>query len=168
MPILLTFTFALIALLCWIFAMWGDSAARKIFVFGLVAVIIADLLGSLVGLLSPALSIGSGWWTIIKLVLLAPIIEEGVKAGAARSRAKPREIFALVSLFGIFELMLSKPLAMIGAQLWSDAFIALPALAMHLLTAAIYAYRFKGHIFVQLLVCVIIHAAFNAAVYWLL
>ena len=110
-------------------------------------------------------------WTMlgINLVLLAPLFEELAKALACHSLRQPVHRFALVCLFGIYELMLSKPFAMeqpFGIHGFFEALEAVPALLVHGLTAVIYAFYFPGERWRQLAICVFVHATNNALVFF--
>lgn len=165
MPVILTFGAGLLALSTWIYLRGFDRAARSILIIGLLYLLLADLIGATLSLIGPLALDGENEWSVLMLVLLVPLVEEGVKVRAAKSRTVPSETFALVSLFGIYELMLGKPFSMIGAQEWYEFLTAVPALVMHLVTASIYAFHFKGNHLLQFMTCFVVHAGFNALVF---
>lgn len=94
------------------------------------------------------------------------LFEEAIKVRAAKIETVGIRAFALVSLFGIFELALFKPLIIWGTKasgaeaFWIQTSL-LPALAMHVLTAAIYAFHFRDRPLMQFLICAAIHFSFN-------
>lgn len=96
------------------------------------------------------------------------IFEEAIKLRAAHLQACGIHTFALVSLYGIFDLALIKPVFMWGVSakgaeiFWLQASL-LPALAMHVLTAAIYAFHFRQKPMVQFAICAVIHLLFKIA-----
>ena len=165
MPVILTFGAGLLALSTWIYLRGFDRAARSILIIGLLYLLLADLLGATLSLIGSLGLSAENEWSVLTLVLLIPLVEEGVKVRAAKSRTFPSETFALVSLFGIYELMLGKPFSMIGAQEWYEFLTAIPAFAMHLVTASIYAYHFKGNHRLKFATCFVVHAGFNALVF---
>ena len=124
-----------------------------------IAAFMADFV--LVNLVSPAFLYLAG---MIGLVLF----EEVIKFRAARLRRSGIQAFALVSLFGIYELALIKPILMWGVSasgtelFWLQASL-LPAVALHVLTAAIYAFHFEQSPAKQFLACAGIHFLFNLA-----
>lgn len=100
--------------------------------------------------------------------------EEGLKAFASTREQNRVNKFWLVALFGIWELAVDKPfwgvalaqsgeswdrLAMVGL-LYATA---LPVL-MHVVTAAIYAFTFKGRLWAAFIASWIVHTAFNETV----
>jgi len=102
------------------------------------------------------------------------LIEEGLKANAARTERASMDKFWLVSLYGLWELAIAKPINGLGSHVelaeWGRweilglvAATALPAL-MHTVTAAIYAFHLKGRLWLQLLVAWALHVTFNEMV----
>lgn len=103
-------------------------------------------------------------WTLLLAFVVA---EELLKFLAARTQTTPKNAFAIVTLFGVYELMLSKPLTMLLQGNWYlgleiDTLFALPALALHGLTAGVYAFNSRHQPLRQLAVCILLHAAFNS------
>ena len=104
----------------------------------------------------------------------AVLIEECLKFYAARTEPRPRDRFALIALFGIWELMLAKSVGMLtGDRLpanWGrpEAIMLLLAamvpVLMHIVTAAIYAFRFRGRLWAAFVASWAVHTAFNEAV----
>ena len=164
---LITFLLGVVLLLIWLWPTGADATAisligKSIPYFVLLPFALSFLLGIVGGVLDiPERS----FW----LLVVAPIaLEEPIKFWAARSQPTGIRTFAFVALFGIWELMLFKPVhfSSVHALPWTAAIIhslALPAAAMHLFTAAIYAFHFRGRAWLQLLVCMTAHAAFNAS-----
>ena len=95
-------------------------------------------------------------------------VEEAIKFRAARLRKSGIQAFALVSLFGIYELALIKPVLMRGMNgsanemFWLQSSL-LPALSLHVLTAAIYAFHFRQRPATQFAICAGLHSLFNLA-----
>lgn len=96
------------------------------------------------------------------------LFEEAIKLKAAQLRRSGIQAFALVSLFGIFELAFFKSVLMWGVSasgtevFWLQISL-LPAVALHVLTAAIYAFHFRQRPATQFAICVGIHFVFNLA-----
>lgn len=115
-----------------------------------------------------------GRWIIAHLGLaLWTACEESLKALASTLERRSMDRFLLVSLFGIWELTLVKPLWILtsppiglGDGLVDDIdrlfAISLPVL-MHAVTASIYAFAFQRRIWCALLASWAIHMAFNGA-----
>lgn len=100
--------------------------------------------------------------------------EEGLKAFASTREQNQQDKFWLISLFGVWELALDKPvwgLVLANSGDISDRLslmgwvlaTALPVL-MHAVTAAIYAFALERRLWAALLMSWAIHAAFNASV----
>ena len=127
-------------------------------------------------------------WLFALPILVAPIswmqfplslwvlvaFEEGLKAFGAQREDRANDRFWLISLFGLWELTLDKPFYgwLMGDEIasWTRLQVsallfatALPVL-MHVVTAAIYAFRWQGRIWAAFLMCWAIHTAFNEAV----
>jgi hypothetical protein len=111
---------------------------------------------------------------VIVFILMLVLVEEFLKMSAARTEHRGFDKFALVMLFGIFELLLAKPVGpFFGGELlgeWSRWGLigatvgGLLALLMHSVTAAIYAYQFPERPFVAMLTCFAVHAIYNLVV----
>ena len=97
--------------------------------------------------------------------------EEALKAFASTREELPFNRFWLVSLFGVWELTLSKPFWAIALARTPSEFTradmaifvvgtALPAL-MHVVTAAVYAFRFRKNLWAAFIICFALHAAWN-------
>ena len=97
--------------------------------------------------------------------------EEGLKAFASTREQDPQDKFWLVTLFGVWELALAKPmwgLVLAASDQISDRLsliglvfaTALPVL-MHAVTAAIYASALERRLWAALLISWAVHAAFN-------
>jgi hypothetical protein len=104
-------------------------------------------------------------------------VEECLKATAAAAERNEADRFWLVALFGIWELMLVKPLWGFGhaglIQDWTQLELAglttagLITVLMHSITAEIYAFRFGGSIPAAFLASWALHCGFNLSVDWL-
>lgn len=111
----------------------------------------------------------SGYPVLNSWVMLLVFVfsEEILKILASRSQTNPTDSFAIVTLFGIYELLISKPFVMTFNGDWSiglntGALLALPSLAFHSLTAAIYAFVGRDKPVSQLATCIGLHTALNA------
>jgi hypothetical protein len=92
----------------------------------------------------------------------------------ATTEKEPLDRFWLISLFGIWELMLAKPFAALPTAAYFDewdraellglSLVASVAVLMHMVTAAIYAFYFRGRLWAALLASWIIHGIFNEIV----
>lgn len=122
---------------------------------------------------------------IVPIIVLAPLAvftfplamfvwvacEELVKAFASTRERLSYDRFYLVSLFGVWEMIASKPfwgvilartpdnLTRVDIMLLVSG-TALPIL-MHTITAAIYAFRFRGKLWAAFGTCLILHASWN-------
>jgi len=102
------------------------------------------------------------------------LIEELLKTAAAATERERMDRFSLVALFGVWELMLAKPLWGLNQaadlESWSNLQLAGLAAAgivtvlMHAVTAEIYAFRFAGRLGLALLVSWVVHTSFNEAI----
>ncbi|WP_156029664.1 hypothetical protein [Sphingomonas sp. URHD0057] len=159
---LMTFCAGLIVLLGWFYAMVDNPRAGAM-------IKTSFLLFALPILFVPGDTI------ISKLGMLALVAwEEILKAFASTREKEPLDRFRLVSLFGVWELVLDKPIwALLNSQSitgWSTPGIlvlvyatALPVL-MHTVTAAAYAFRFDRHLWAAFLFSFAVHSVFNATV----
>jgi hypothetical protein len=101
------------------------------------------------------------------------LLEECLKVYAARTEPHPRDRFALIALFGIWELMLAKSVNLVTGDRfpseWGRAEVitlliaAMVPVLMHVVTAAIYAFRFRGRLWAALVASWAVHTAFNEA-----
>ena len=113
---------------------------------------------------------------IIPFSIISVALEEVCKIALSRTCKDRDEAFALVGLFGIWEIVISKaPLTIWRSAEFSNfvmdnIFVILIMTAsvalMHFATAAIYAYFLKGKLIIQFLVCFIIHISVNTASYF--
>lgn len=101
-------------------------------------------------------------------------VEETLKTVAALTERDLRDRFRLISLFGIWEAMLAKPVwAIVNAQSfseWSDwgiVYITLTTtvvILMHAATAAIYSSASRKRVLFSFCVCYSIHLLYNTFV----
>jgi len=106
--------------------------------------------------------------------LFWPLVEEALKSAAAVTEKNPRDRFWLVTLFGVWELMLAKAVWGIThralLETWTDfqlvglAVAALLAVLMHAITAEIYAFRFTGRLTAAIAASWAVHASFNKSI----
>lgn len=102
------------------------------------------------------------------------IFEELLKLAATFRERNERNIFYTISLFGIWELILTKPIVALvvvkSTPHWSMAhsifFImsTLSAVGMHVLTAIIYGFLLRKSAFTAFLICCTIHYLYNSLV----
>jgi hypothetical protein len=127
-------------------------------------------------------------WLILLPMLLAPGplltfplgmwvgvgFEEGIKAFASTKEQQAKNKFWLVSLFGVWELALDKPiLGLVIAQsteswdrtslFWLLLAGTVPVL-LHAVTAAIYAFCFESRLWAAFITSWLIHTAYNESV----
>lgn len=165
---LFAFFMGLLALMVWLYATGADSLAMHFMWVGFLYILGVSILNAFLFLVLGHWGSGDGSWsTILGGVIFIPLIEELFKSRAARSRPIPIHSFALVCLFGIYELMLSKPFSMyemVGPVAFSESLDSLPALAIHTLTAVLYSFYFLDRRRFQFATCLAIHASFNGFV----
>lgn len=161
---LVTFLLGVTALLVWLHVLRFNPSTRTIMLSGLWYAFLASALLGLAVFFTAMVVRDPDATAFLSIIILAPLIEECIKVRAANSLDKSTQIFALISLLGIYELMLSKPLSMLDATHWSQALIGIPAVMMHMLTAAIYAFHFEGSRKEQFTISAAIHIVFNAIV----
>jgi hypothetical protein len=122
----------------------------------------------------PILLTPGGWLEVHVGMWALVAFEEGLKTFASTREQEHKDRFWLVSLFGIWELMLDKPFwGVVLAQPianWTRLEVsgllyatALPVL-MHTVTAATYAFAFKRRLWAAFLASWVIHLSFNEAV----
>lgn len=173
MAALITFSFGVLAFLAWLYA---SRRSRKRICFLKTAVLYFVGGGFLVAIPQIALEIATveAGDAIIRtgaLLISAAFFEELLKIMAARTQRLPQNIFAIVALFGIYELVASKPLMMIlendvGITSLSDALLPIPALFFHTFTAAIYAFVRPHQPLLQFILCFGLHIVMNLIVFW--
>ena len=105
------------------------------------------------------------------------LLEEGLKASARLAEPDRMNRFWLIMLFGIWELMLAKPLWGLANQelinTWSRVEIfglmlgGLIAVLMHSVTATIYAFRFQKSIGAAFVASWTLHVLYNEIVDWI-
>jgi len=86
MPVILTFAAGLLALSTWVYLKGFGRAARSLLIVGLLYLLLADLLGSGLNLVVSFALGAENDWPILAFVLVAPLVAEGVKVHAAKSR----------------------------------------------------------------------------------
>ena len=159
---LTTFLAGVLLLLGWLYATAGNARSGSI------------LKRSLVLLALPMIFTPGGWLLVHVGMWAAVAFEEGIKAFASTREQNRVDRFWLVSLFGIWELILDKPFwGLVLAQPiahWDRVEIiglvyatALPVL-MHTVTASIYAFAFEKRIWAAFIAAWTIHWTFNEAV----
>lgn len=170
---LMTFLIGFVLLCGWFLALGSDrralallqQAARLILLPLLFLAAFHILLGFLAGALAGLNPTKPHWLVPVAMGLVIPtVIEEAIKLRASRRLSNGNDVFVVVVLFGVFEIALLKPLNMIGTEvsLATQTFL-MPAVALHALTAAIYAYFLRDRPGVQFALCLGIHLAFNWA-----
>ena len=160
---LMTLAAGVLLLMAWFYATLGNPRARAMLKRSL-------LLFGLPLLFWPGpllLRLPFGVW-------IAAGCEEGLKAFASTREERPQDKFWFVALFGIWELILDKPIRGLvlahDAQIWSRLPMAglvyataLPVL-MHAVTAAIYAFAFRGRLWAAFIAAWVVHSIFNETV----
>lgn len=165
---LVTFLIGLVVLLVWLYPTGADKTALRLlgqsgWFFVLAPLVVVVPWSVLMVILGEPVWLP--WWLG---VLAWVLFEECLKLWASRSESSNIRAFALVSLFGIWELMLAKPIfwlfgASEGWALGAEVAMAVPAVFLHLLTAAIYGFHFRARPELQLALCSVAHFAFNIA-----
>lgn len=109
--------------------------------------------------------LGPAQTALLPLIAIV-VFEELIKLRASQLRESGIQVFAYVSLFGIFELTFFKFLYFWDVSgsatelIWAQL-SALPPVAMHTLTAAIYAFHCRQNPLRQFAICAVIHIVFN-------
>lgn len=173
MAALITFSFGVLALLAWLYA---TRRSRKRIRFLTTAALYFVGGGLLVAIPQIALEIatveaGNSITRAGVLLTSAAFFEELLKIMAARTQKTSQNVLAVVGLFGIYELVASKPLMMlwendVGITSLSDALLPIPALFFHILTAAIYAFVRPHQPLLQFILCFGLHIIMNLIVFW--
>jgi hypothetical protein len=166
----------LVSLLVWLLMVMDGGRAPGLLRKSVVFFLLPGSLMVVIPLLIPPFAVGPA--TFFGILAAAVLIEEFLKVSAARSEARPADKFALICLFGIFELMLAKPLGpLIAGGLfgeWSRLGIVgfaaggLLAMLMHTTTAALYAFRFTARPWLGLLSCFALHLIYNLLILFFL
>ena len=164
-----TFLIGTLSLLIWFFVTSADRTAMRLFWKAIVYFVLAPFLLVPFDLIIGGLGLShQSSWALFAMIVGTPLVEEALKLWASRTESEGARIFALVALFGVIELMLSKPLMMASTPDKATALInsieAVPALFLHLLTAAIYAFKWRTRRDRQFIACVCIHGSWNAVV----
>jgi hypothetical protein len=165
-----TFLIGALCLTVWLYLTDADATAIRILWTCLLYMLAAEMVGAILSI-TVDLAFPLNEWTLlgVNIVLLAPVFEELAKVLACRSLRAPLHRFALVFLFGIYELMLSKPFTMekpFSMHGFFESLEAVPALGVHGLTAVIYAFYFTGANWRQLTIGVAVHCANNALAFF--
>jgi hypothetical protein len=169
------FASGLVSLLLWLAVMLGNPRLAPILRKAVVFFLLPGALMVVIPIIAPTLLLGvvlsGGLWALLGLLLLLVLFEEFLKLAASRSEARPDDKFAFAMLFGIGELMLSKPLGpLLAGEFfggWSGwglvglIFGGMLAMMMHSVTAALYAYKFADRPWLGLLACFALHASYN-------
>lgn len=168
MAALITFSFGVLAFLAWLHAT-RRSTERICFLKTAVLYFVGG--GFLVAIpqITLELSTVEAGDAIVRtgaLLMSAVFFEEFLKIMAARTQRLPQNAFAVVALFGIYELAASKPLMMlwrndVAITSLSEALMPIPALFFHTLTAAIYAFARPHQPLLQFTLCFGLHTAMN-------
>lgn len=167
---IITFLIGTMCLAIWLYFTDADATAIRILWTCLLCMLLAEV-GAAIFSFTTTLVFDLSEWALlgINLVLVAPIFEELAKFLACRPLREPLHRFALVCLFGIYELMLSKPFTMeqpFSMHGFFESLEAVPSLFVHGLTAMIYAFYFTGARWQQLMIGIAVHAANNALVFF--
>lgn len=167
---IITFLMGALCLVVWLYLTDADATAIRILWTCLLYLLATELVEAILSFTAD-FTFDLNEWTLlgINIVLLAPVFEELAKVLACRPLREPLHRFALVCLFGIYELMLSKPFTMeqpFSMNGFFESLEAVPALFVHGLTAVIYAFYFTGARWRQWMICIVVHATNNALVFF--
>ena len=159
---LITFLAGVICLLGWFYATAGNPRCGALFKRSLALFVLPTIFWP-------------GGWVLLHAGMWAVVaFEEGLKAFAATREHNRVDRFWLISLFGIWELILDKPFwGLVLAQPIADwgrveviglvYTTALPVL-MHTVTASIYAFALEKRIWAAFIASWVVHWTFNEAV----
>jgi len=158
----ITFTLGIICLLGWLYANVDNPRCAPILKKSLWCILLPLLL-------TPArfFTFPLGLWALVAF-------EEGVKAFASKREVEPQNKFWLVSLFGVWELTFDKPfwglVVAQSAESWDRVALIGLVLAttipvvMHAVTAAIYAFWFRGRLWLAFATSWVIHTVYDESV----
>lgn len=172
------FASGLVSLLLWLALMLGNPRLAPILRKAVVFFLLPGALMVVIPIVAPTLVfpllVAGGALGALALLLLLVLFEEFLKLSASRSEVRPYDKFAFAMLFGIAELMLSKPLSplLLGEFMgeWSRWGLVglviggILAMMMHSVTAALYAFKFAEQPWLGLLTCFALHAFYNFVV----
>jgi hypothetical protein len=165
---LVTFGAGLLLLLAWLYLTADNLRSNRLL---LKSIVFFVLPGIPLALLPPrALAFPFA-------AFVGTLVEECLKATAAATEKNRTDRFWLVAMFGVWELLLAKPLWGIAhasvIQDWTQLQLAgltaagVITVLMHSVTAEIYAFRFGGRIAAALIMSWALHSAFNQSVDWM-
>ena len=166
---LITFLIGFILLCGWFLALDADRRALALLPqaarFFIIPLLLLAMFYVALGALAAWIEVQPNWAIyFVTSWVFAVLFEEVIKLRASRLCKSESHIFAFLFLFGIIEIGLSKPFRMFGTELsFLSQAALLPAVAMHGLTAAIYAYILRDKPAVQFALCCGIHLLFNWA-----
>lgn len=157
-----TFLVGVLCLLGWLYATARNPHSAAILKKSLWLIVVPLLLTP-----APLFTFPLGMWVLVAF-------EEGVKAFASTRERQPRDKFWLVSLFGVWELILDKPFWGLviaqSAESWDRVSLiglvlatTIPVL-MHAVTAAFYAFWFEGRLWAAFTTSWLLHTAYNESV----
>jgi hypothetical protein len=161
----ITFGAGVILLLGWLYLTTDNARSFRLL---LKSILLFVLPGAALAALPPKLfQFPLGMW-------LAVLIEECMKAIAARTEKKHSDRFFLIALFGIWELMLVKPLVsffepwvvngLSNFQIVGLMAGGLLAVLMHVVTAEIYAFRLPNRLVIAIALSWLLHTVFDESV----
>lgn len=157
---LLAYLPGIVAMLIWLWMSGADRTASRLLAKSTVyGIILLPFMVILFLIFS-----GESWCFY---VVIGPVVEEIFKAHASYSEKRRINAFSIVSIFGVWELLLVKSHYISIdinnlVEYFKEIFITFPALCFHILTGAIYAFRFRGKVVTQMIICFSLHAIFNA------
>lgn len=162
---LVTFASGVILLLAWLYVTIDNPRSARLLLKSLGLFVLPGVV--IVALPDRLFQFPLSMWVLV-------LIEESLKAAAASTEQKPMDRFWLIALFGIWELMLAKPMWGIEQmdvlegwtrlQLTGLTAAGMVTVLMHSVTAEIYAFRLGGRIAAALAVSWILHIAFNESI----
>jgi len=170
---LITFSFGMLAFLAWLYATRRSNNRICFLKTATVYFIGGGLVVAIPQIALEIAMIDAGGTTIrtAALVMSAALFEELLKIMAGKTYKIPQNTFAVVALFGIYEIAVSKPLMMlwendVGINSVSEALLPIPALFFHTLTAAIYAFPRPPQPLLKFTLCFGLHTFMNMLVFW--
>jgi hypothetical protein len=160
-----TFIAGVILLLGWLYVTTDNDRSSEILLKSVFLFVLPEAV--IIALPNDLFRFPMSMWVVV-------LIEEALKATAAATERHRIDRFLLVALFGIWELMLAKPLWGVNHSAiledWTNLQLAgltaagIVTVLMHSVTAEIYAFRFARRLPVALFICWIFHTAFNESV----
>jgi len=161
----MTFAAGIILLLSWAYVTTDNPRSNKLLIKSLWLFVLPGI--AIWAVPDAAFRFPLSMWVLV-------LVEEGLKTFAATTERSRADRFWLITLFGIWELMLAKPmwgLATLetlngwnGLQMAGLVAAGAVTVLMHTVTAAIYSFHFEKRLPAAFFVSCIVHIVFNESV----